>query len=72
LTADKIAKGLIRAVSDAKMRAAAADIGERVRSEDGVTNAVEVFERLPASLKLASIRRDGKRTQTGPKNRAAG
>jgi sterol 3beta-glucosyltransferase len=72
LTADKLADGLVCAVSDAKMRAAAADIGERVRSEDGVANAVEVFEKLPASLKLASLRRNGKRARTGPTNRAAG
>jgi UDP:flavonoid glycosyltransferase YjiC (YdhE family) len=46
LTADVLAEGIRQVVSDMKMREAAASLGEKIRSENGVENAVQVIERL--------------------------
>lgn len=56
LTAENLAHAIQRALSDPAMRRRAAEVGERVRAEDGVTTAVRVIEeRLGASA--ASRRR---------------
>lgn len=45
LTADRLAAAIDRAVSDSAMRRAAADLGARIRAEDGIANAVAVIRR---------------------------
>lgn len=51
ITADALAEALSIAVSDDRMRARAADLGERIRAEDGVAAAVEQFSRLAGSAR---------------------
>jgi sterol 3beta-glucosyltransferase len=46
LTAASLARAIRQAVSDATMRMKAAQIGKRIRTEDGVGNAVQVMERF--------------------------
>ncbi len=43
LGADRLAQAIEQAVSDEAMRARAADLGERIRAEDGVARAVEII-----------------------------
>lgn len=45
LTVDRLAAAISRAVGDDGIRARAHDVGERVRTEDGATRAVEILER---------------------------
>jgi sterol 3beta-glucosyltransferase len=45
LTAERLAAAITRAVRDQEMRARAAELGERIRAEDGVGRAIEVIER---------------------------
>lgn len=49
LTRERLAEALRRAVSDEPMRARAAALGEQIRAEDGVGEAVRIFERLAVS-----------------------
>jgi len=44
LTADRLAAAIGRAVSDEAMRERAADLGERIRAEDGVGRALEILK----------------------------
>jgi UDP:flavonoid glycosyltransferase YjiC (YdhE family) len=44
LTVERLAEAIRRAVSDADMRSRAARLGERIRAEDGVAQAVAVIE----------------------------
>jgi sterol 3beta-glucosyltransferase len=44
LTADRLAEAIIKAVTDRSMRQHAAELGEKIRSEDGVGNAVEIID----------------------------
>ena len=54
LSAPRLAQAIERAVSDPAIRRAAKRVGERIRCEDGVGNAVAVFEgQAPARLELA-------------------
>jgi sterol 3beta-glucosyltransferase len=46
LTRGRLAEALRRAITDASIRARAATLGERIRQEDGVAGAVDVFGRL--------------------------
>lgn len=46
LTAERLAKALDRAAADDAMAQRAADLGARIRSENGVARAVEAMERL--------------------------
>ena len=46
LTADKLAEAIETAVSDEVMRERAASLGERIRAENGVSQAVRLIERL--------------------------
>jgi sterol 3beta-glucosyltransferase len=46
LTRERLADALSRAVADQPMRERAARLGEKIRAEDGVANAVERFGRL--------------------------
>lgn len=46
LSAPKLAKSISRAVADARMRAAARALGEDVRAEDGIGNAIDVLEQF--------------------------
>ncbi len=48
LTAERLAKAIDRAVNDAAMATRAADLGVRIRSENGVARAVEGIERIVA------------------------
>jgi UDP:flavonoid glycosyltransferase YjiC (YdhE family) len=52
LTADRLAAALQIAAGDAAVRSRAADLGERIRAEDGVRRAVNVIE---------AVRRDDRR-----------
>lgn len=45
LTADGLAESIRIAVSDMTMRVNAADLGERIRAEDGIARAVAIIER---------------------------
>jgi sterol 3beta-glucosyltransferase len=44
LTADRLARAIRQAVTDVRMRHQAAELGEKIRAEDGVANAVAVIE----------------------------
>lgn len=46
LTADALAAVIQMATSDTAMQARAAELGERIRAEDGVANAVEIVNRV--------------------------
>lgn len=46
LTSDKLADAITQVVTDSALRQRAADLGERIRNEDGVTTAVTWIERL--------------------------
>jgi sterol 3beta-glucosyltransferase len=56
LTADKLADAIRVAVGDQTIRAKAADLGERIRAEDGVGNAVRLIQEIsqhpPAPIRL--------------------
>lgn len=49
LTADRLAQAIQTAVSDPLMRHRAADLGAKIRSENGVANAVAVIQSQPFS-----------------------
>ena len=62
LTVDALAKGIYRAVTDPVIRLRAADVGRRIRAEDGVGRAVELLnhyfgkdkrKRIPTPLRRA-------------------
>jgi UDP:flavonoid glycosyltransferase YjiC (YdhE family) len=44
LTADLLANAIRQAASDTAMRQRASDIGRRIRSEDGLGTAIDLFE----------------------------
>jgi UDP:flavonoid glycosyltransferase YjiC (YdhE family) len=46
LTAERLAEAIRTAVTDEAMRGRAAELGARIRAEDGVANAVAVVERV--------------------------
>lgn len=46
LTAEKLAGAINQAVTDSQMRQRAADLGEKIRAEDGVMQATALFEKL--------------------------
>jgi sterol 3beta-glucosyltransferase len=48
LTAEKLAEAMCIAVTDERLRWGAAAIGQRIRAENGVAQAVEIFERYAA------------------------
>jgi sterol 3beta-glucosyltransferase len=57
LSAERLAAAIRAATSDGEMRARAADLGRRIRAEDGVTRAVEIIQRhlgLSQPRRLAS------------------
>lgn len=45
LTTERLTAAIERAISDAAMRERAVRLGERIRTEDGITQAVEIIER---------------------------
>ncbi len=53
LTAPKLARAISEAVTDQEMRARAALLGERLRSEDGVQSAVELVHRYISEFSRA-------------------
>jgi len=53
LRQDRLANALLRTVADEAMRARAADLGVQIRDEDGIANAVELFDRLASTLRVA-------------------
>jgi UDP:flavonoid glycosyltransferase YjiC (YdhE family) len=46
LTADVLAAGISQLISDPLLKAETPLLGEKIRAEDGVANAVQVIERL--------------------------
>jgi sterol 3beta-glucosyltransferase len=73
LTAERLAAAVRSAVTDPETRRRAAELGAKVRADDGVARAVEVFERcarqLPAPARRAGGRTDkvrGLRPQATP------
>lgn len=46
LTADRLAQAIKMAVTDRTMQQRAADLGAKIRSEDGIARAIEVIEQL--------------------------
>jgi UDP:flavonoid glycosyltransferase YjiC (YdhE family) len=54
LTVDTLADGIRQLVDDRQMREAAASLGEKIRSENGVENAVQVIEHLTHKTKVSS------------------
>jgi sterol 3beta-glucosyltransferase len=57
LTAERLAQAIQTAVGDRVMRQRAADLGAKIRSEDGVANAVAIIQKLEfklSELNLAS------------------
>jgi len=50
LTQERLADALSRTVADEAMRARAAALGERIRAEDGVAEAVAIFGRFASTL----------------------
>ena len=44
LTADRLAAAIKMAVGDGAMRKRAAALGQKIRSEDGVAQAVDIFQ----------------------------
>ena len=46
LTAERLTQGIQTMISDAEMRTRAADLGARIRTEDGVGNAVKIINQL--------------------------
>jgi len=50
LTQERLADALRSTVADDAMRARAAALGERIRAEDGVTAAVEIFGQFASTL----------------------
>lgn len=53
LTADTLAEAIKTAVEDRQMQKNAAEMGEKLRAEDGIKKAVEVIEKLTAKQKAA-------------------
>jgi sterol 3beta-glucosyltransferase len=53
LTQERLAEALRRAVNDEAMRARAAELGAKIRAEDGVAAAVEHFGRLEPKRRAA-------------------
>ena len=49
LTAEKLAAAITRAVTDPQINRRADDLGEKIRAEDGVANAVRAVERVMAT-----------------------
>jgi sterol 3beta-glucosyltransferase len=49
LTADKLASAIRQAVTDARMRKRAADLGEKIRAEDGAGQAASLIEKYAAA-----------------------
>jgi UDP:flavonoid glycosyltransferase YjiC (YdhE family) len=73
LTAERLAAAIRAAVTDPQIRGRAAELGARVRADDGVARAVEAFEqyarRLPAPARPGRGRADkvrGLRPQAAP------
>jgi sterol 3beta-glucosyltransferase len=55
LTVDRLAQAIQTVVGDRFMRQRAADLGAKIRSEDGVTNAVAMIQKLEMTITKTSI-----------------
>jgi sterol 3beta-glucosyltransferase len=51
LTTDRLAEAIEQAVTDRSMKDRAAEIGQRIRSEDGIVRATELIEQIVAESK---------------------
>lgn len=51
LTAEKLAQAITQAVSDAEMRHRAADLGQKIREENGLTQAASLVKQLTEHVK---------------------
>jgi UDP:flavonoid glycosyltransferase YjiC (YdhE family) len=54
LTAEKLAQAIHTAITDSALRTRAADLGTRIRAENGVARAVEIIERHAADFNQRS------------------
>ncbi len=52
LTAQSLAAAITRTVTDQAMRQRAAELGEKIRAEDGISNAVQVIQRYATEINL--------------------
>lgn len=66
LTAPRLAAAITRATSEPALRARAAEIGQRIRAEDGVGAAVAAFHRHLAQAEAPSSVPDRGRGELGP------
>lgn len=55
LTAKKLAEALQTALTDREMRMQAAELGEKIRTEDGIERAVQVIQQLPSGFNGAAF-----------------
>ena len=46
LTAERLATAIQRMITDRPMRQRAADLGEKIRSEDGIANAITIVNKI--------------------------
>jgi sterol 3beta-glucosyltransferase len=51
LTAEKLAGAMRMAVNDSDLRTRAAQLGEKIRAENGVARAVEIIDRHAAQFR---------------------
>jgi UDP:flavonoid glycosyltransferase YjiC (YdhE family) len=61
LTVERLAAALLAAAGDTPLRSRAADLGARIRAENGIARAVEVLERIGAEGLTAPRSRYGAR-----------
>jgi sterol 3beta-glucosyltransferase len=57
LTADKLARALVEVTGNPAVIHKARELGEKIRAEDGVGNAVRFIENLPGFKKPAAVRK---------------
>ncbi len=59
LTAERLSAAITQAVTDEHMRAKAASLGEQIRAEDGIGNAVAIFNQYIAHHHIQRADRRG-------------
>lgn len=61
LSAEKLAQAIHTAVTDSTLQARAADLGARIRAENGVARAVEIIECHAADFNQRPFKKNGGR-----------
>jgi UDP:flavonoid glycosyltransferase YjiC (YdhE family) len=51
LTTDRLAEAIEQATTDRAMRQRAAEVGQQIRSEDGIVRATQLIEQIAAESK---------------------